>query len=120
MNTYILFFRKFEWLLIQNDVKKDLFFPMLRFFDVKTVKKQLTYGARDTRFYWLNVPHHFQYREIIKVTPYCNFDFRHSDQIVAESGLMDFYFACLIESVPKLYEARSELSSERASYNLGT
>ena len=86
MNTYILFFRKFEWLLIQNDVKKDLFFPMLRFFDVKTVKKQLTYGARDTRFYWLNVPHHFQYREIIKVTPYCNFDFRHSDQIVAESG----------------------------------
>ena len=64
-----------DWFLIENDVKKDLFFPMLRFFNIKSIEKQIEYGARQIKYYWLNNPHRFEYREILKVTPYCNFNF---------------------------------------------
>ena len=48
---------------------------MLRFFNIKNIEKQINYGARHIKYYWLNNPHRFEYREILKVTPYCNFNF---------------------------------------------
>ena len=56
-------------------MKEHLFFPSLRFFKVKSIDKQSNYGARKTKYYWIGHPHQFEYREILKVTPYCNFKF---------------------------------------------
>ena len=64
-----------EWMLIDNKIKQHIFFPSLRFFNVKSIDKQSNYGARKTKYYWIGHPHQFEYREILKVTPYCNFKF---------------------------------------------
>ena len=48
----------------------------MRFFETKSIERTLDYGARQSNYYWINIPiAQMEYRETLKVTSYCHFDF---------------------------------------------
>lgn len=50
--------------MVDNDIMNELFFPKLTFDNVKSIEKQLHFGARELHYYWINGPHHLEYRLI--------------------------------------------------------
>ena len=50
--------------MVDNDIMNELFFPKVTFDNVKSIEKQLHFGARELHYYWINGPHHLEYRLI--------------------------------------------------------
>ena len=61
--------------MVDNEIMNDLFFPKLTFDNVKSIEKQLHFGARELRYYWMNAPHHLEYRWFFCITWHFIFDF---------------------------------------------
>lgn len=64
-----------NWLLIDKELSKDLFFPKQQIKNVKYLKKAQPYSANTDDYYWFQVPHHFEYEESFMVTIFCSFNF---------------------------------------------
>ena len=55
--------------------KNQLFFPKIAFFNTKHIEKQLDYGVGNLEYFWMEFPHSLEYKEAIKATSYCQFEF---------------------------------------------
>ena len=53
-----------KWVLVNNEVMKDIFFPKLTFKNIKSIEKNSHYGARELHYYWMGWPHHLEYRSV--------------------------------------------------------
>ena len=56
-------------------MKQDVFSPNVGFYNTLSSEKQSEYGARSTEYFFLNYPHHLEYRETLIVEAYCTFLF---------------------------------------------
>ena len=56
-------------------MKNHLFFPKIAFFNTKHIEKQLDYGVGNLEYFWMEFPHSLEYKEAIKATSYCQFEF---------------------------------------------
>ena len=54
-----------RWVLVDNEVMDEIFFPKLTFKNIKSIEKQSHYGARELHYYWMGWPHHLEYRLMI-------------------------------------------------------
>lgn len=82
-------FRKLDWLLIDKELAKQVFFPKMMIRQAKSVEKQQLYSATFNDYFWFQVPHHLEYEETLKVTIFCSFDFAH---FPFDSHFCDFQF----------------------------
>ena len=47
----------------------------MKVLNAKTVVRHKGYGPTDTHYFWFQGPHHLEYKETMKATVYCSFDF---------------------------------------------
>ena len=79
IKVYNLYFSDLlsTWTLVPNEIRNDIFFPSISFQNAKTIDRLSLYGARETKYFWIHAPHHLEYREILKLTSFCDFDFNN-------------------------------------------
>ena len=63
--------------MINTDYASKIFFPTLKFLNVKSVQREQKYGAVDKDPFWISYPNHFEYQQALKVKLYCSFDLRN-------------------------------------------
>ena len=77
LDKFIFYFRYSggDWYYVREHMIPLIFFPKLRFQNIKSVERPLDYGPNSKKYYWLGGPHQFEYKETLKVVSYCQFEF---------------------------------------------
>ena len=73
----ILIFRS-GWFFVDQKIRPLIFFPGLKFPNVKSIEKATDFDERNLSYYWFqDIPPGIQaeYREVYKVVAYCDFEF---------------------------------------------
>lgn len=66
---------KSRWLYLDQSKANELFFPKMKVLNAKSVTRHKGYGPTDSHYFWFQYPHHLEYKETMKATVYCSFDF---------------------------------------------
>ena len=77
LSIYFLFDSdlKNRWLYLDQSKANELFFPKMKVLNAKSVTRHKGYGPTDSHYFWFQYPHHLEYKETMKATVYCSFDF---------------------------------------------
>ena len=101
----------YAWKMVPEEIKDELFFPKIGFFNIKSITKQLDYGVGNQEYFWMEHPHSFEYREVIKVTSYCHFNFQ---SFPFDQHECEFSFGVDIFSIRNVLLQRPEIHYEGA------
>ena len=66
-----------SWLSIDKDVASKIFFPTIKFLNIKSMKREGKYGVVDKDPFWMEYPHYFEHQKALEIELYCHFDFQN-------------------------------------------
>lgn len=111
---------------INQETSESIFFPRLKIQRAEDIQTQINYGPNERKHFWYKHPSQLEYKETLKVTLYCSFDFSSfpfdQHECSLNFGAFDVAYSKLVLNPPivnqedksvKLGDAPMTLTNER-------
>lgn len=66
-----------QWYEVSSLDAEHIFSPSFRVLKAKSVERERKYGPKDSDYFWFQLPHNLEYRQLLRIVLYCTFDFGH-------------------------------------------
>lgn len=107
-----------DWIIVDEKVAKDVYFPKMTFLRSKSTKELEIFGP-NYPYFWMMLPHHLEYRELLKVEFFCDFDFsqypfdQHECKLIFGSNFLSNFYVNLVPTIVKSSDGKQTLPGQK-------